>query len=214
MKTGQVLARIDDRIYTQKPGAGAGQRSTAQKAALANSRQQEAGRPGRYRLQPGADRQRQRCAEARAARLGSRQQARSTKGVSTASEFRSRRRQRSTRQRPPSIRRRQRSRFPGRTWRRSSSTARSLEAAVSGAEAAVQLAEIDLQNATITRLRDGRVGEVGVRVGQYVTPRYATLAVVPDDVWVDRQFQGNPARRHEGGPAGLDHGRCVFDTSA
>jgi multidrug resistance efflux pump len=60
----------------------------------------------------------------------------------------------------------------------------SLEAAVQSAEAAVRLARIDLQNTQITAPRDGRLGEVGVRVGQYVTPGTQLMALVPDQVWV------------------------------
>jgi multidrug resistance efflux pump len=65
----------------------------------------------------------------------------------------------------------------------------SLEAAVSGAEAAVQLAEIDLENATIIAPRDGRIGEVGVRLGQYVTPGTQLMGLVPKDVWVIANFK-------------------------
>jgi biotin carboxyl carrier protein len=45
----------------------------------------------------------------------------------------------------------------------------SLESAVQGAEAAVHLAEIDLQNTRIVAPRDGRLGEIGARIGQYVS---------------------------------------------
>ena len=65
----------------------------------------------------------------------------------------------------------------------------SLEAAVSGAEAAVQLAEIDLENTTIIAPRDGRLGEVGVRLGQYVTPGTQLMGLVPKDVWVIANFK-------------------------
>ncbi|MBD9386485.1 HlyD family secretion protein [Agrobacterium sp. AGB01] len=65
----------------------------------------------------------------------------------------------------------------------------SLEAAVASAEASVQLAEIDLGNTVIRAPRDGKVGEVGARLGQYVTAGTQLMAVVPTDVWVIANFK-------------------------
>jgi len=60
----------------------------------------------------------------------------------------------------------------------------SLQAAVENAQAQVHLAEIDLQNTRIIAPRAGRLGEVAVRQGQYVTAGTQLMAVVPDRVWV------------------------------
>jgi multidrug resistance efflux pump len=65
----------------------------------------------------------------------------------------------------------------------------SLEAAVQGAEAAVHLAEIDLQNTKIVAPQDGRLGEIGARVGQYVSAGTQLLALVPDKIWVVANFK-------------------------
>ncbi len=65
----------------------------------------------------------------------------------------------------------------------------SLAAAVENAEAAVRLAEIDLQNTRILAPRDGQLGEVGVRVGQYVTAGTQLAALVPDRRWVVANFK-------------------------
>jgi multidrug resistance efflux pump len=65
----------------------------------------------------------------------------------------------------------------------------SLEAAVASAEAAVKLAEIDLQNTRIVAPQDGELGEVGVRLGQYVTPGTQLMAIVPDRVWIIANFK-------------------------
>ncbi|MBP1850766.1 HlyD family secretion protein [Rhizobium halophytocola] len=65
----------------------------------------------------------------------------------------------------------------------------SLEAAVSNAQASVELAKIDLSNTEIRAPRDGKVGEVGVRVGQYVTAGTQLMAIVPHDVWVIANFK-------------------------
>ncbi|WP_320196969.1 HlyD family secretion protein [Agrobacterium rosae] len=65
----------------------------------------------------------------------------------------------------------------------------SLQAAVANAEAAVELAKIDLQNTEIHAPRDGKLGEVGVRIGQYVAAGTQLMAVVPHDVWVVANFK-------------------------
>ena len=62
-------------------------------------------------------------------------------------------------------------------------------AAVESARAAVKLAEIDLDNTEIRAPRDGHVGEVGVKLGQYVTPGTQLMAVVPSQVWVVANFK-------------------------
>ena len=64
-----------------------------------------------------------------------------------------------------------------------------VEAAVDSARAAVRLAEIDLENTQIRAPRDGHVGEVGVKLGQYVTPGTQLMAVVPAQVWVVANFK-------------------------
>lgn len=65
----------------------------------------------------------------------------------------------------------------------------SLQAAVANAQAAVELARIDLQNTEIKAPRDGELGEVGARVGQYVATGTQLMAVVPHDVWVVANFK-------------------------
>lgn len=63
------------------------------------------------------------------------------------------------------------------------------EAAIKSAEAAVRLAEIDLENTTITAPQDGRLGEIGARVGQYVTAGTQLMALVPQRIWVVANFK-------------------------
>ncbi|MFW9102383.1 HlyD family secretion protein [Pseudomonas sp. P4795] len=60
----------------------------------------------------------------------------------------------------------------------------SLEAAVASAEAAVQLARIDLSNTRIIAPRDGQLGQIGVRLGAYVNSGAQLMALVPDQKWV------------------------------
>jgi multidrug resistance efflux pump len=77
-------------------------------------------------------------------------------------------------------------------------------AAVEVARAAVHLAEIDLENTRIRAPRDGHVGEIGVKLGQYVTPGTQLLALVPDQVWVVANFkEAQTARMKPGQPATL-----------
>ncbi len=77
-------------------------------------------------------------------------------------------------------------------------------AAVAGAQAAVQLAQIDLDNTRIRAPRDGTAGEIGVKLGQYVTPGTQLLALVPAQVWVVANFkEAQTAHIRVGQPATL-----------
>lgn len=60
----------------------------------------------------------------------------------------------------------------------------SLEAAVANAEAAVQLARIDLSNTRVTAPRDGQLGQIGVRLGAYVNSGAQLMSLVPNQLWV------------------------------
>ncbi|WP_156503112.1 HlyD family secretion protein, partial [Tistrella mobilis] len=64
-----------------------------------------------------------------------------------------------------------------------------LDAAVEAARAAVRLARIDLDNTRITAPVDGRMGEIGVRLGQYVTAGTQLAAIVPADRWIIANFK-------------------------
>jgi multidrug resistance efflux pump len=77
-----------------------------------------------------------------------------------------------------------------------------LEAAVESAQAAQRLAEIDLANTVIHAPREGAVSDVGVRVGQYVTAGTQLLFLVPSTVWVVANFkEAQTARMATGQPA-------------
>jgi multidrug resistance efflux pump len=64
-----------------------------------------------------------------------------------------------------------------------------LEAAVSNAEAALHLAEIDLQNTRILAPQDGQLGQMGARLGQYVSAGTQLTAVVPERRWVIANYK-------------------------
>ena len=64
-----------------------------------------------------------------------------------------------------------------------------LEASVQSARAALRLAEIELSNTVIRAPQNGRVGEIGVRLGQFVSAGSQLLVLVPTDVWVVANFK-------------------------
>ncbi|HEY5805440.1 MAG TPA: HlyD family secretion protein [Lysobacter sp.] len=64
-----------------------------------------------------------------------------------------------------------------------------LEAAVAGAEAAVKLAQINLDHTRIEAPRDGQLGQVTVREGAYVTNGTQLMALVPGTLWVVANFK-------------------------
>ncbi|VTO16839.1 HlyD family secretion protein [Brevundimonas vancanneytii] len=64
-----------------------------------------------------------------------------------------------------------------------------LEAAVEAARAAVRLAEIDLANTVIVAPEAGQVGQVGARLGQYVTAGSQLVSLVPPQLWVIANFK-------------------------
>ncbi|MDL2404508.1 HlyD family secretion protein [Rhizobium calliandrae] len=186
VKQGDVLAKIDDRIYLQKV-AQARATLDGQKAALANSQQQEqAARAGIASSQAQVDSAN--AALKRAQLAWDRVSALVAKGVSTTSD--SEQAQATLEQAKAAVNQAKAALDVSQQNLTTIIVDRaSLEAGVSGAEAAVQLAEIDLQNATIVAPRDGRVGEVGVRLGQYVTPGTQLMGLVPKDVWVIANFK-------------------------
>jgi len=59
-----------------------------------------------------------------------------------------------------------------------------LQAAVENARAALELARIDLDNTRVTAPRDGQLGQIGTRLGAYVNSGAQLMALVPDSLWV------------------------------
>ncbi|WP_312936294.1 HlyD family secretion protein [Pseudomonas sp.] len=59
-----------------------------------------------------------------------------------------------------------------------------LEAAVENAKASVNLARIDLDNTRVVAPRDGQLGQIGTRLGAYVNSGAQLMALVPDTLWV------------------------------
>lgn len=62
-------------------------------------------------------------------------------------------------------------------------------AQIDSARAAVELAQIDLDNTVIRAPSDGKLGQLGVRQGQYVTAGTALVSHVGPEVWVIANFR-------------------------
>ncbi len=68
------------------------------------------------------------------------------------------------------------------------------QADIASARAAVELAQIDLGNTVIRAPQAGKLGQIGVRAGQYVTPGTALVSLVGADVWVIANFRETQLR--------------------
>ncbi|KNY18123.1 hemolysin secretion protein D [Shinella sp. SUS2] len=186
VKAGAVLARLDDRIFRQKVEQ-ANATLASQKAALANSEQQENAAKARIGASEAAL-DSATYAKRRAEENWNRIEELSNKGIATQSD---REQSRTTLdQAEASIAQAQANLEVSRQDLQTIIVGRdSLRAAVAGAEASVELARIDLSNTVITAPRDGAVGEVGVKLGQYVAAGTQLMAVVPHDTWVIANFK-------------------------
>jgi multidrug resistance efflux pump len=186
VKAGQLLVKIDDRIYAQKL-AQAEAALAAQKASLANSRQQElSAKAGIAASEAQLDSAK--AALDRAEASWGRIRPLAEKGISTRSD--ADQSKAAFEQAVAAVNQAEAGLEVSRQALATTLGARAgLQAAVAGAEAAVELARIDLENTRIVAPRDGKLGEIGARLGQYVTPGSQLLFVVPHDVWVLANFK-------------------------
>ncbi|MBE9605183.1 HlyD family secretion protein [Acetobacteraceae bacterium H6797] len=188
VKQGQLLVKIDDRIYEQRVRQAEAALAT-QKANLDNLEQTRRSAEARI---PSAEAQVESAKTALATAEASehRVEALLSRGISTqsaADQARSSVAQaRSTLQQAETALAVAQQDLASITVNR-----RSLEAAVQNADAALRLAQIDLQNTRILAPRDGKLGEIGVRLGQYVAAGTQLAALVPDRVWVVANFKEN-----------------------
>ncbi|MFD1789845.1 HlyD family secretion protein [Sphingomonas floccifaciens] len=199
VQTGQPLVMIDQRIYAQRVEQAAAQ-VAAQQATLANSRQAAASRAASVQAQEAA------VANAQAQLMRAQaDMARVDDLVTDGSvSLRERDQTRATlRQAQAAVAQAQAAREIARQDVRTVEVGRGGQAAgVSGAEAALRLARIDLANTVIRAPEAGRLSEVGVHVGQYVTAGSQLLFLVPPEVWVIANFkEAQTARIAVGQPA-------------
>ena len=186
VKAGQILARIDDRIYRQRVDQAQANLS-AQIAALANSAQTRKSREATVGSQDAA------VENARA------QLARAQADMHRVDEL--------VAEGSISLRERDQTRAALRAAQAAVHQAEAarviasedvvsvgvnrgaLQAAVEGARAALRLAKIDLANTIIRAPTDGQLGEVGVRLGAYVVAGTQLMFVVPKTLWVTANYK-------------------------
>jgi len=181
VKQGQLLMRIDDRIYTQRLEQARAQLAT-QRASLANFTQNQ--------RSAAATIAQNEAAVANAAAQAQRAQAdlRRVEELAADGSLSARERDAARAAHAQAVAQTAQSRAALEISRQNLKTVdvnrASLEAAVANAEAAVKLAEIDLANTRILAPRDGQLGQVSVRLGAFVNAGTQLTALVPQTMWV------------------------------
>ena len=191
---GQPLIRIDDRIYHERVDQAAAQVDAA-RATLENSAQAARSRAASVEAQEAA------VANAEAQLMRAQADMRRVDDLVTDGE----RDQTlaSLRQAQAARRQAEAARDIARQDVRTVAVGRGgQQAGVAGADAARRLAAIDLANTVIRAPEGGRLSEVGVRVGQYVTAGSQLMFLVPPETWVIANFkEAQTARVTVGQPA-------------
>lgn len=186
VKAGQVLARIDDRIYRARVEQARANLS-AQLAALANSRQARAARGAALQGQTAN------IANAQAQLLRARADMARVNDLASDGSVSIRERDQTLaalRQAEAQVRQAAAAGEIARQDIRTVDIGRGgLEAQVEAAQAQLRLATIDLENTVIRAREDGQLGEIGVRLGQYVTNGTQLMSLVPNERWVIANFK-------------------------
>jgi len=201
VKPGQLLVRIDDRIYRSRVEQARANLSAAE-AALANATQARASRSAGLEGQvAGVEGARAQLAKARADMARANDLARDG-----AISMRERDQTLAAlAQAQAQLRQAQAGSEIGRQDIRTVEVGRgALEAQVAAARAQLHAAEIDLEHTVIRAPEGGVLGEVGIRVGAYVTNGSQLLAIVPPDRWVIANFkETQTGRLRPGQPASM-----------
>lgn len=186
VQAGQVLVRIDDRIYTARV-AQARANLDAQIAALNNNQQAHAARLAQLAGQQAA------LANAKAQLVRAEADMRRVDGLVKDGSV-------SVRERDQTLAALAQAQATVRQAAATSDVARQeirtvevgksgLEAQVEVAKAQLNLAQIDLEHTEIRAPEAGQTGEIGVRLGQYVTNGTQLLSLVPNDRWVIADYK-------------------------
>jgi multidrug resistance efflux pump len=183
---GQVLVRIDDRIYRARVQQ-AHANLDAQLAALANNRQAHASRTAGIAAQQAAAANASAQLARAEADMGRVEDLVKDGSVSIRERDQNlaalRQAQAQTRQSGAAIE------IARQDLRTVDVGKAGLEAQVEAARAQLRLAEIDLENTVIRAPEAGQMSEIGVRLGQYVTNGTQLLSLVPADLWVIANFK-------------------------
>ena len=186
VKAGDLLARIDDRIYVQKV-AQAKANLAQQQAALATAAQQRASAEAQVTAAEAslnAARVNNEVAKREFDRLTTLQ----ARGVTSQSDLDNARA--SFDQASANVNTAEAQVEIARQDVLAAETSRgSAQAGIEAAEAAEELAQIDLDNTRILAPEDGRLGEIGTRVGQYVSAGTQMMGLVPHRAWVIANFK-------------------------
>jgi multidrug resistance efflux pump len=199
VRAGQPLVEIDNRTYAQRVDQAQAQ-VEAQAATLANSRQAAASRAASFGAQEAA------VENARAQLMRAQADMARVNDLVTDGSVSLRERDQTRaalRQAQAAVAQAEAAREIARQDIRTVEVGRGgQQAGVSGAEAALRLARIDLANTIVRAPEGGRVSEVGVRVGQYVTAGSQLMFLVPPEVWVIANYkEAQTARIAVGQPA-------------
>jgi len=186
VQAGQVLARIDDRIYRQRVAA-AQANVAAVEASLANSQQARASRTAAAEGQAAA------LASAQAQLLRAQADMRRVDELVGDGSVSLRERDSTLAALRAAEAQVNQARAAGAISQQDIRTVEvgrgGLEAQVEAARAQLKLAEIDLSNTVIRAPEAGQLGEIGVRTGQYVTNGTQLLSLVPPDHWVIANYK-------------------------
>jgi multidrug resistance efflux pump len=181
VKAGDLLVRIDDRMYQQQLEQALAQ-VLVQKAALANNTQQQRSAEATIALRQAAIADAQAQATKSAADLRRNDELVKDGSVSKAQLDVARA---ANAQAVAAVDQAKANLEIARQDLRTVVVNRSsLEASVTNAEAAVQLQRINLSNTRVTAPRDGQLGQIGVRLGAYVSAGTQLMLLVPDNLWV------------------------------
>lgn len=186
VKAGQLLVRIDDRIYQQRHEQALAQLA-AQEAALSNWTQQRASSEAGVAVSRAALANAEAQAKKSAADLNRVEQlvadgslsqrefdqSRATQAQMAAALAQARANVDISQQSVQSV----------------VVNKQALAAAVASAEAAVKAAKIDLDNTRIVAPSDGQLGQVTVRQGAFVNSGSQLMSVVPRQMWVIANFK-------------------------
>jgi len=191
VKAGQLLARIDDRIYAARV-AQARANLAAQEAALANSAQAQRSREVATASQDAA------IANAGAQLVRAEADMRRADALVADGSISARERDQTRATllaARAALRQAEAARAIGTQDVRTVVVARGgLEAAVEGAKAQLRLAQVDYDNSFIRAPVDGQLSEIGVRDGAFVTAGTQLMFLVPHDAWVVANYKETQTR--------------------
>ncbi len=192
VEAGQLLARIDNRIYSARV-AQARANVLSQRANLDNSAQAQRSREAGERAGDAAIFN----AEAQLRRVQAdtrRIEALSARGWVTKADLDQQ--QAALRAAQAQLRQAMAAREINRQEVRSVVVGRAgLNANVEAARAQVRLAEVDLEHTTIRAPKAGQLSEIGVRQGQYVSAGTQLMFLVPKSFWVTANFREAQTRK-------------------